>query len=242
MKIPAFLSRLALVGVAFALTAQLLGAEATKAEVLGVQGTATINGSAAKRGDAIGAGAQLATGAHSALDLFLDVNGPSLTVSENSKLTIEELTADLSGPAPVINTKLKLDEGKITGFVRKSAGDSIYTVVTPTVTAAIRGTKYMISADGFVYVWEGCVDVEFTGAVNNQNRSDLVTHFLVCAGQAFDPRIPGIIVNELPEPPVGNSGRKLSPPAQNERPVSPIQPFAIEIKEGNSSSDSGTRK
>ena len=214
MKIPVSFNRIAWAGVVFALSAQLLGADAGKAEVTAVKGTASINGAPAKRGDTATTGSQLITGVSSELTLYLDLNGPTLVLGADTKATFEELTADTSGPEAIVHTKLKLDEGRVTGFVKKTSDQSTYSISTPTTTAAIRGTKYMITADGFVYVWEGCVEVVFKEA----NR------FEVCAGQAFDPRIPGIIPNPLPEPPVGTTGKSVIPPVGPERPLSPVQP------------------
>ncbi len=226
MKIPVSFSRIAWVGVALALSVQLLGADAGKAEVTAVRGMASINGAPAKKGDTAGTGAQIATGAGGELSLYLGVNGPNVVVGEATKVTLEELSADTSGPEAIITTKMKLDEGRVSGFVKKTSDQSTYTVVTPTTTAAIRGTKYMVTADGFVYVWEGCVDVIYNGTFRDEkDRERLGNHFQVCAGQAFDPRIPGIIVNPLPEPPVGTTGRFDVIPVGPDRPVSPVQPL-----------------
>lgn len=222
MKIPVSFNRFAWAGVVFALSAQLLGAEAGKAEVTAVRGTASINGAAAKRGDTATTGSHLITGVSSELTLYLDVNGPTLVLGADTKASFEELTADTSGPEAVIHTKIKLDEGRITGFVKKTSNESVYSVSTPTITAAIRGTKYMITADGFVYVWEGCVEVVY----KESNRYE------VCAGQAFDPRIPGIVVNPLPEPPAGTGARVIVPPVGPERPVSPVQPGKVTVTTG----------
>lgn len=213
MKTPFSLNRFAWAGVAFALSAQLLSADPGKAQVTAVRGTATISGVAAKVGDTAGKGAQLATAAASELSLFLDVNGPTLVLGASTKATFEELTADTSGPEAVIQTKVKLEEGRVTGFVKKTSDQSVYSISTPTTTAAIRGTKYMITAEGFVYVWEGCVDVSFKDA-----------RYEVCAGQAFDPNIPGIVTNPLPEPPAGTAAKAIVPPVGPERPLSPVNP------------------
>ncbi len=223
MKNPVALFRFAFVGVALALSAQLARAEAGKAEVTSVSGTATINGAAAKRGDTATSGAAIVTGNHSSLDLFLDANGPNITVGEDTSITLDELSADTSGPAPVITTKINLKEGRISGYVKKSSDQSIYTVSTPSITAAVRGTKYMVSADGHLYVWEGCVDVLFLGGGSADDRFKN-THFQVCAGQAFDPNIPGVVPNTLPEPPIAVTPHATVPPVGPERPVSPIQP------------------
>lgn len=214
MKIPVSFNRFAWAGVVFALSAQLLGADAGKAEVTAVKGTASIGGVAAKKGDTATTGSQLVTGVSSELTLYLDVNGPTLVLGADTKASFEELTADTAGPEAVIHTKVKLTEGRVTGFVKKTSDQSVYSISTPTVTAAIRGTKYMITAEGFVYVWEGCVEVTY----KDSNRYE------VCAGQAFDPNIPGIIPNPLPEPPAGTPGKVIVPPVGPERPLSPVQP------------------
>lgn len=214
MKIPVSLTRFAWVGIVLALSTQLLRAEPGRAEVTAVRGSASINGTDAKKGDTAGPGAEVITGAASELSLYLDVNGPTLVVGASTKVTFEELSADTSGPEAIINTKLKLDEGRITGFVKKTSDQSTYMIVTPTTTASVRGTKYMMTADGYVYVWEGCVEVIYLP--DN-------TRFLVCAGQAFDPTIPGIIANPLPEPPAGTARKPIVPPVGPERPLSPIQ-------------------
>ena len=86
------------------------------------------------------------------------------------------------GAETVVSTRLGLKAGKVSGYVKKTSDQSRYTVETPTTTAAIRGTKYLVSADGDVWVSEGCVNVLF----RNINYS-------VCAGQGFDPRVPGVI-------------------------------------------------
>ena len=69
-----------------------------------------------------------------------------------------------------------------------------------------------MTADGDVYVWDGCVDVSF------QDR-----RFAVCAGQHFDPRIGKVVPNPLPPviPP------RVQPPVIPVGPVinlSPTQP------------------
>ena len=223
MKTPVAFFRFAIVGVALALSAQLARADAGKAEVTAVRGTASINGAAAKRGDTATSGAAIVTGNRSSLDLYLDVNGPNISIGEDSSVTLDELTADTTGPAPVITTKVTLKEGRVSGYVKKSADQSVYTISTPTITAAVRGTKYMVTADGHLYVWEGCVDVIFLGVAGGDDRFKN-THFQVCAGQSFDPNIPGVVANPLPEPPIAIAPRLNVPPVGPERPVSPVQP------------------
>jgi len=211
MKIFGLISRLAVFGSALALTSNLVSAapQPGKAEVTLVRGTVTLNDKEAHVGDLAGPGSTITTGPRSAADLFLGINGPSVQVQENAKLSFEELSFDDSGPDTVVTTKVKLEKGKIAGYVKKSSSQSTYTVTTPTTTAAIRGTTYLVDADGNVWVWDGCVDVVFH---DPSTGSD--TRFNVCAGQRFDPKVPGVVVNELPNP----------HPPQVRPPVSPVGP------------------
>jgi hypothetical protein len=189
MKISGYLSRLAALGACIALTSALVTAapQPGQAEVTRVRGTASIGNNPAKVGDFAGPGSVIKTGSNSQLDLNLGLNGPDITVSADTTISVDELSFDDAGPETVVTTKLNLQAGKVAGYVKKTSAQSSYTVVTPTTTAAIRGTTYLVTAEGDVYVWDGCVDVQF------QDR-----RFAVCAGQHFDPRIGRVVPNPLP--------------------------------------------
>jgi hypothetical protein len=213
MKISGYLSRLAALGACLALTSTLVTAapKPGQAEVTRVRGTASIGNNPAKVGDVAGPGSVIKTGANSQLDLNLGLNGPDITVSPDTTISVDELSFDDAGPETVVTTKLNLQAGKVAGYVKKTSAQSSYTVVTPTTTAAIRGTTYLVTAEGDVYVWDGCVDVQF------QDR-----RFAVCAGQHFDPRIGQVVPNPLPPviPP------RVQPPVIPVGPVinlSPVQ-------------------
>lgn len=205
MKISGILSRFIVAGAALAFSSGLVSAApaAGKAEVTAIKGTVTIGNQPAKVGDMVGTGTQIVTGAGSSAELDLGQNGPSLQIQQGATVVLDELSYDDAGPEVIVNTKINLQAGKVAGYVKKTSSQSTYTVVTPTTTAAIRGTTYLVTAEGDVYVWDGCVDVRHGG------RS-----FNVCAGQHFNPRIPGVVPNSLPSP--------LPPRVQS--PVSPIGP------------------
>lgn len=170
MNILGIFNRLAVASALVAMTSSLATASHTQSEITAVKGSATLNDQRAQVGDLVGPGSVIRTGARSYVDVFLGSNGPTVQVMENTEVTLDELAADESGPDPVINTRLSLTSGKISGHVKKSSPNSTYTVTTPTSTAAIRGTVYMISAEGYVWVWDGCVDLAFRapgGGVNN---------------------------------------------------------------------------
>ncbi len=222
MKKTGTLNRLALAGVLLALSGSLAVAapQTGKAEVTALRGTAQIGNVAAKVGDVATQGSVITTGSRSLLDLYLGANGPTLQVQENSSLTLAELTADESGPEPVANTKITLTQGRVSGFVKKSSSSSTYVVETPTTTAAIRGTTYLVSAEGFVWVWDGCVEIAFR---NPSSRA--LQNFTVCAGQMFDPNIPGIVNNNIPFPPVlSPSSRQAVGPQGPIVNLSPVRP------------------
>ena len=181
-------SRLAGVAALCALVANLslAAAEIGKAQVTGIKGSVKVDGQAVKVGDSINPGQQIETGAGSQLNLFLGDNGPTLVVQPDSRISIDELSSDKSGSEPVINTRINVKAGKVAGYVKKTSSQSKYIVQTPTTTAAIRGTQYVVSDDGVVAVWEGCVSVTYKG-----------TNYDVCKGQKFDPGVGAVVANDL---------------------------------------------
>jgi hypothetical protein len=205
MKISGYLSRCAALGALLALSSVLATAapQAGQALVTRVRGSVTIDGNAAKTGDAAAPSSVIKTGANSEADFNLGVNGPDITLSSETTITVEELSFDDAGPSPVANTKINLQAGKVAGYVKKSSSQSTYTVVTPTTSAAIRGTTYLVTSEGDVYVWDGCVEVTF------QDKK-----FSVCSGQHFDPRLGKIVPNDRPAP----------IPPRVQAPVSPVGP------------------
>jgi hypothetical protein len=203
MNILGIINRLAAASALVAITSSLVAASHSQPEISAVNGSVSLNDQRARVGDLVGPGSVVKTGANSFADVFLGVNGPTVQVMENTAVTIEELAADESGVDPVVDTKLNLTQGKISGYVRKTSPNSTYTVTTPTATAAVRGTVYMISADGYVWVWEGCVDVA------HQPPGGGVTNYQVCAGQMFDPFLMTVVRNELNTPYLDNPALRL---------------------------------
>jgi hypothetical protein len=144
---------------------------------VGLQGDVTVANAPAKVKQQVGAGELIATGSKSLARFNLGINGPGLNVLENSSVTLDELTADTSGSAPVITTRISVKAGSAAGYVKKLAPQSVYTVSTLTTTAAIKGTKWKVYANGRVAVTEGCVTV----TTSKGGKFD------VCKGQAYDP-------------------------------------------------------
>lgn len=225
MKQLGSLSRLAGVAALCALVANLslAAAETGKAEITGIKGTVTVDGQAVKVGDSINPGQQISTGAASQLNLFLGENGPTLLVDANASVSFEELSYDKTGAEPVINTKINVKAGKVAGYVKKTSSQSKYVVQTPTTTAAIRGTKYQVSDDGVVAVWEGSVSVTYRGNT-----------YEVSAGQKFDPSIGAVVANDVRSPfpgPINNTASSALGGAVLITPTRP-NPGASEVQPG----------
>ena len=183
-------SRLSCVGAILALATNLALAapQNGSAKVSQVSGVVYLGSAPANVGDAVGPGTVISTGPASELLLNLGANGGYTRVLENSKLSIDELTVDSAGPETVVKTKLGLKAGKIDSQVNKLSSQSSYVVQTPTSTAAIRGTIFTTYASGAVLVFDGCVDVVVKDSVTGREA-----RYNVCAGQMFDPNIPGVV-------------------------------------------------
>jgi len=156
-------------------------AETGRAVVRSVRGTADYSdgGSwlALKVGKVLNPGAKIRTQPQSTVDLFLDINGPVVRVTENTEVGLDKLSFDKTGSDSVIETQLDLKSGRILGRVHKLAAASKYEVKTPVGVAAIKGTEYDISANGVFRVIRGEVLVAF-GAGRNQ---------VVRGGESFTP-------------------------------------------------------
>lgn len=214
MNILGIFNRFAALGAVLALTSASALAATGTAKVSGLRGTAQAGVNNLKPGDAVPTATPIKTGDKSTLDLDLGANGPTVQLQAASTLTLDELSMDDSGPETVVSTKMTLAAGKVAGYVKKTASTSTYTVSTATSTLAVRGPAiFQASADGFVWVWNGCVDVaarEAGGTVRN---------YTVCAGQMLDPNIPGVVKNEFPTSPI-------FAPTAGALPVTPVGPIS----------------
>ncbi|MSU34187.1 MAG: hypothetical protein EXS36_03565 [Pedosphaera sp.] len=220
MKTLGISTKLAAISALIGLSTSLLIAapQTGSAKVTSVKGSATVGGEGAKVNQVAKPGTVLTTGVDSHLDLYLGINGPTIRLLPESILSLDNLTYDDAGAEPVISTKLGLKAGKVAGFVKKTSDQSSYIIETPNATASIRGTKYLISVDGSVYVWEGNVLLSFR-----------TINYNVGAGQAFDPAIPGVVDNPIAQWPA-----PLGPPefetVRKAEPVTPISPISPRTK------------
>jgi hypothetical protein len=117
----------------------------------------------------------------------------------SSVLAIDKLVVDKTGVDEVAETQLDLRAGQILGNVKKLSAASRYEVKIPNGVAGIRGTVYMVTATGVVYVLEGQVIISYVNA-----QGQLVTA-TVTAGNNFNP-FNGPNGTTTPTPPAVNAG------------------------------------
>ena len=91
----------------------------------------------------------------------------AIRVFENSVMSFDKLTVTQTGADTVSETQLDLKAGRIFGTVKKLSPASVYEIKVPNGVAGIRGTIYLIGADGTVDVLTGSVVISFisNGAV-----------------------------------------------------------------------------
>ena len=99
----------------------------------------------------------------------------------NSVLTVDKLTLERTGMDEVAETQLDLKAGTIIGNTKKLSAASRYEVKIPNGVAGIRGTTWMIGANGFIYVLTGSVVVSY---VDGQGQLHTVS---ITAGHGYNP-------------------------------------------------------
>jgi hypothetical protein len=105
-------------------------------------------------------------------------------LTPNTTLGIDKLTTGDTGTDTISDTELDLKQGKIFASVKKLSGASQYLIKLPNGIAGVRGTKFSVSADGTVAVFESSGG----GVVLSLTMSDGSTKtFLVAPGQLLDP-------------------------------------------------------
>lgn len=127
-------------------------------------------------------GATIRTSSAGAADLLLQYNGSVLRLTPNSTLTLARLDKEQAGQDIITETSLQLVSGALVGSQRKLAAPSRLDIQIPGGVATIRGTEYVVRADGAVSVISGSVTVNYN--LPGSKGSVKVT---IPAGYTFDP-------------------------------------------------------
>ena len=117
------------------------------------------------------------------------VTANAVRLYENTVLSVDKLTSTQTGADWVTETQLDLRKGKIFGSAKKLSGASRYEIKYPNGVAGIRGTVFVMYADGKLVVYDGSITEAFSGpsgtgtqTVNTSYEFDPTTGKLVEVG------------------------------------------------------------
>jgi FecR-like protein len=130
----------------------------------------------------VGRGTTIKTDADSTVDLILQYSGTVLRLTPNSKLSFAKLNKEAAGEEVITETSLNLVEGSIVGSQRKLASPSTFEINLPDGVATIKGTEYLVRADGAVTCLSGSVSVNYNLPHNGGS-----VRVIVPAGYSFNP-------------------------------------------------------
>ncbi len=146
-----------------------------------------------KAGGHLTRGVMIKTGAAATADLILEYNGTVLRLLPDSQLAFAQLDEEQAGEETVTETSLTLMAGGIVGSQRKLAAMSHFEIKTPGGVTTIKGTEYVVRADGAVSVLSGAV----TERYNLPGNKGSVT-VTIQAGFSFNPAT-GQVVPTTPD-------------------------------------------
>jgi len=138
-------------------------------------------------------GVTIQTGIDGTADLLLQYNGTALHLTSGSKLELIKLAKQQSGEELVTETNLKLVAGALVGSQRKLNGPSSFSIQLSSGVATIKGTEYVVRADGAVTVLSGVVRVNYNLPHNGGSVKVNIT-----AGNSFNPAT-GQVVTTTPD-------------------------------------------
>ncbi len=146
-----------------------------------------------KAGGHLTRGAVIKTGAAATADLILEYNGTVLRLLPDSQLGLAQLDQEQAGEETITETSLTLMAGGLVGSQRKLAAPSHFEIRTPGGVATIKGTEYVVRADGAVSVLSGAV-TETYNLPGNKGSVKVV----IQAGYSFNPAT-GQVVPTTPD-------------------------------------------
>ncbi len=132
-------------GASLRIPVSLLRREPVKARVTAVSGNVTANDEKIAAGADVAGGASVATGAASFATIEL-VDGSRLLLQPNSRIKVEDLARHRY--TETTETRLRLERGRMESVVVKTPrARPHFSVVTPTATIGVRGTRFRVGAD-----------------------------------------------------------------------------------------------
>lgn len=132
-------------GATLRIPVPLLRREAVKARVTAVSGNVTANDEKIVAGADIAGGTRVVTGAASFATIEL-IDGSRLVLQPDSRVRVDELARHRY--AETTETRLRLERGRMESVVVKtSRARPRFSVVTPTATIGVRGTRFRVGAD-----------------------------------------------------------------------------------------------
>jgi|SwirhirootsSR2_FD_contig_71_188657_length_963_multi_10_in_0_out_0_1 hypothetical protein len=136
-------------------------------------------------------GATVKTAPDSTVDLILQYNGTVLRLLPGSTLKFDKLNKESVSEGTITETSLNLVSGSILGSQRKLATPSTFEVNIPGGVATIKGTEYVVRADGAVSVISGSVQVTYNLPQNGGSVKVTVT-----AGNSFNPATGKVVTTD----------------------------------------------
>ena len=116
---------------------------------------------ALRAGMAIPIGAVIKTDSHAGVDLSFSHGAGVVRLLQNSTLSLDKFIASTNRPGASIELQLNLVEGTMAGFEKAASSASHYQVKVAREIAEISGSKYRISAQGYLVMLEGNAVVVF---------------------------------------------------------------------------------
>ena len=126
-------------------------------------------------------GAILRTEGNSTADVVIKSSGTALRLTSSTLLEVTRLEKEVAGEDLITRTALELRTGALIGSQRKLENPSAFQIQTRAGTVSIRGTKYLVKADGTVRCFSGSISVDDNSVASAEPA------IAVPAGFSFDP-------------------------------------------------------
>lgn len=126
-------------------------------------------------------GAILRTEGNSTADVIIKSSGTALRLNPSTLLEVTRLEKEVAGEEVITRTMLELRTGALIGSQRKLENPSIFQIQTRAGTVTIRGTRYLVRADGTIRCFTGSIWVDDNSVAGAESG------IAVPGGFSFDP-------------------------------------------------------